>query len=121
VRTSYEVTLRGLRFHTRVGVLPHERDLPQPVEFDVTAWPRPPRRRPAEGILLDYRTLYDVIAAVLAEGPTDYLEGLVASIAERIMAGGQVRRVRVVARKPHVVLPGPLDHAEVAIDVSRDA
>jgi FolB domain-containing protein len=121
VRASYEVTLRGLRFHTFVGVLPHEREVAQPVEFDVTAWPVAREGRPYEGVLLDYRALYDIVATVLAKGPVDFLEGLVLAMADAVMLGGQVQRVRVVARKPHVALPGPLDYAEVAIELSKDA
>lgn len=121
MRATYEVTLRGLRFHTLVGVLPHEREVPQPVEFDVTAWPAAREGHPAQGVLLDYRTLYDIVAQVLASGPVDYLEGLVLAMAERVMLSGHVLRVRVAARKPHVTLPGPSDHAEVAIELSRDA
>lgn len=121
MRTSYEVTLRGLTFHTRVGVLPHERELAQPIEIDVTAWPSVRASEAPAGALLDYRVLYDSVASVMARGPADYLEGLVASIANRVLEDAVVERVRVVARKPHVVLPGPLAGAEVALELARDA
>ena len=120
MQTSYEVSLRGARFHARVGILPHERELPQPVEFDVIAWPRGPRLSPEEGVLLDYRIMYEIVAKVVNQGPADYLEGMVAAIAERVMAAGRVQRVRVVARKPHVALPGPVSCAEVAIELALD-
>ena len=32
------ITLRGMRFHTLVGLLPHEGKFPQPLELDVTAY-----------------------------------------------------------------------------------
>jgi dihydroneopterin aldolase len=120
VQTNYEVALTGVAFHARVGVLPHERQIPQPIEVDVRVWPRTPAGYADGGILLDYRQLYDVIAAVLGAGPIDYLEGVALSIAERAMATGQVNRVRVNVRKPHVPLPGPLSDAEVAIELTRD-
>jgi dihydroneopterin aldolase len=118
VRAEYAISLNGLRFHARVGVLPHERELPQPIEVDVTVWPGP--GEPTSGMLLDYRTLYDLVARVLNEGPIDFLEGVVAAIAERAMDTGNIQRVRVAARKPHVPLPGPLAYAEVALDLTRD-
>ena len=46
------ISLRGMRFHTLIGELPHEREIPQPVEVDLTAWI-------GEGIgVVDYRRLY---------------------------------------------------------------
>lgn len=120
MRTLYQIALRGMRFHARVGVLPHERELPQPIEIDLIVFPRAPQDLPDVGKLLDYRTLYDLVAGVLGEGPIDYLEGLTVAVAERVMAGGNVNRVRVQARKPHVALPGPVSHAEVSIELTRD-
>ena len=32
-RSRIAITLAGMRFHVRVGVLPHERELAQPLEF----------------------------------------------------------------------------------------
>jgi dihydroneopterin aldolase len=120
VRSRYEISLRGLRFHARVGILPHERELPQPIEIDVTVWPRAPYDTPTVGRLLDYRSLYDIVAGVIGQGPIDYLEGIALAVAEQSMAAGNVTRVRVAARKPHVALPGPVSHAEVAVELSRD-
>jgi dihydroneopterin aldolase len=84
MKTQYEITLRGMRFFACVGVLPHERTLPQPIEIDVTVWPRAPKGKKVAGLLLDYRKIYEVTASVMEEGP------------------------------------GPLDHAEVAVQVTRD-
>ena len=113
--TLDEITLRGMRFHALVGVLPHEREHPQPLEVDLTAWVV--RGQP----IVDYRRLYaDVRAAV--ESPTLlYLEELAESIATRVMSEAAVQRVRVAVRKPHVAIGGPLDYAEVAIERDRDA
>jgi len=120
VQTNYEVALNRVSFHARVGILPHERELPQPIEVDVRVWPRTPAGGGEGGLLLDYRQLYDLVASVVGEGPVDYLEGLALSIAERAMATDKANRVRVTVRKPHVPLPGPLDSAEVSIDLTRD-
>jgi 7,8-dihydroneopterin aldolase/epimerase/oxygenase len=107
-----EVTLRGMRFHVRVGILPHERELPQPLEVDVSAHVAP-------GSIVDYRELYDAARAVVDAEPLDYLERIGDAIASRVLGVGGVRRVRVAVRKPHVALAGPLLHAEVV--VVRDA
>lgn len=107
-----EVTLRGMRFHTLVGILPHERELPQPLEVDLFA-------HVTRGIVVDYRQLYDAAARTIAAGPIDYLERAAASIAAAALAVDGVVRVRVAIRKPAVPLPGPLAYAEVAITRDR--
>lgn len=104
-----EVTLRGMRFHALVGILPHEREVPQPLEIDLTAWAA------ASGIVIDYRGLYDAVASVVASGQLDYLETAGARIADGAIALPGVARVRVALRKPNVALPGPLAHAEVVV------
>lgn len=112
----HEITLRAMRFHMLVGILPHERELPQPVEIDLTV-----RVSEGEG-MIDYRALYRIAADVVSAGPIDLLE----EIGDRIAAGAlahsrRVRQARVAVRKPHVPLGGPLDYAEVVIERGADA
>ena len=108
------ITLAGMRFHARVGVLTHERDLPQPLEVDLTVW-----RVPHARTLLDYRELYAAVAEVLGREPIRFLEDVADEVATRVLALRGASRVRVTVRKPHVMLPGPLHHAEVVLE--RDA
>ena len=57
------ITLRAMRFHAIVGILPHERELPQPLEVDVTAVVA------ADAVpRLDYRTLYAATAQAQGGG-----------------------------------------------------
>lgn len=108
------VTLRAMRFHARVGVLPHERELPQPLEVDVSV-------RVAPGPIVDYRQLYEAARAVVAADPLDYLENIADAIARAALRISGVRQARVAVRKPHVPLPGPLAHAEVVVERTADA
>jgi dihydroneopterin aldolase len=108
---SLSVTLAGMRFHVRVGILPHERTLAQPLELDLTV-----RRRPDSAAVLDYRTLYELVRAVVEAEPLDYLETVAQRIADRAAALDGVRGVRVAVRKPHVMLDGPLAYAEVVLE-----
>lgn len=109
------ITLRGMRFHVLIGVLPHEREHPQPLEVDLTAWIR-------EGAgIVDYRRLYAEVRAALETPELLYLEELAGTIATRVLGEKDVQRVRVAVRKPHVALDGPLDHAEVVAVRERDA
>ena len=109
-----EITLRAMRFHALVGILPHERAHPQPVEVDLMV-----TVTDGDGVV-DYRRLYAAASDVVASGHIDFLE----EIAERVAAGAfavsdRVTRARVAVRKPHVALGGPLAYAEVRIDRLR--
>lgn len=108
-----------MRFHARVGVLPHEREHPQPIEVDVTVW-RTRTGAADEHTVLDYRRLYDIAAAAVARDPL-YLEEIGDDAAAGALAAPGVERVRVAVRKPHVGLPGPLAHAEVVVERARGA
>jgi dihydroneopterin aldolase len=109
------ITLAAMRFHVRVGVLPHERELPQPLELDLTV-----RLAPGGADLLDYRTLYALTREVIEQGPLEYLEGIGGALASRCLALPAVASVRVAVRKPHVLLGGPLEHAEVVVEQDRE-
>jgi len=109
------ITLTGMSFHTLVGVLPHEREHPQPVEIDLTAWVRP-----GSGVV-DYRRMYADVRAAMEAPELFYLEQLAESVATRVLKEPRVERVRVAVRKPHAALGGPLEFVEVAIVRARDA
>lgn len=105
-----QITLRGMRFHALVGVLPHERELLQPIEIDLMV-------RVHGATVVDYRLLYAIAADVLGAGPIDYLEEIGDRIARAALGSSPaVRAARVAVRKPHVALPGPLAHAEVVVE-----
>ena len=113
-KSTVEVTLAAMRFHVRVGVLPHEREIGQPLEVDLTA-----RLTSNPRGVLDYRALYELTREVVEAGQLGYLEEIAASIAERVLAIDDVVSVRVAVRKPHVALGGPLSYAEVVLERRR--
>jgi dihydroneopterin aldolase len=104
-----EITLRGMRFHALVGILEHERTVPQPIEVDLSV------RSSGEGGILDYRRLYEMVERVVMAGPIDYLEVVADRITRQAFEDARVRQTRVAVRKPHVALPGPLEYAEVVV------
>jgi 7,8-dihydroneopterin aldolase/epimerase/oxygenase len=115
----HEITLKGMRFHARVGIIDHERTIAQPIEVDLSV-----RVASGEGIV-DYRGLYASAADVLAADPIEYLEEIAERVAENALrVSPRVIVASVAVRKPHVALGGPLDYAEVRVDrgpmVSRD-
>ncbi len=124
-RSLESISLRGMRFHALVGILPHEQEHPQPLEVDVTVWrvaaPAAPAAHGASGrAVLDYRELYDLVATHVAMQPVRYLEELAHALADAALARWPLVRAQVAVRKPHVALPGPLAHAEVAVDRVRE-
>jgi dihydroneopterin aldolase len=108
------ISLVGMRFHVRVGILPHEQVHAQPLEIDLSVT----RVADAAGVL-DYRALYALAAAQVAREPLEYLEELAAGIADDALALTDVAHVRVAVRKPHVVLDGPLAYAEIVVERAR--
>jgi 7,8-dihydroneopterin aldolase/epimerase/oxygenase len=115
------ITLRGMRFHTLVGLLPHEEHIPQPLELDVTVYLslRQVGITDSPKALLDYRVLYRLVAESVGTSHHRFLEGLCELIASKALALENVDRVRVAARKPHAPIPGPLESVEVVIERAR--
>jgi dihydroneopterin aldolase len=115
------ISLKGMRFHTRVGLLPHEQQIPQPLELDLTVWRslRQVGETDSARNLLDYRSLYKVVADTVGASHHRLLEALCEKIAKRALQLSGVRRVRVAARKPHAPIDGPLDYVEVVLERER--
>jgi dihydroneopterin aldolase len=109
-----ELALAGMQFHVCVGILPHERELPQPLEIDL--WVALVEGAQA---VLDYRELYEIASSIVGQGPLGFLETAGDAIATVVLARPEVDRVRVTLRKPHVALPGPLAYAQVVVERSR--
>ena len=110
-----EVALIGMRFHTCVGILPHERNAAQPLEVDLVV-----RHNRGTDNVLDYRTLYDATRATIEAAPLTYLELIAESLARRALEVDGVAWCRITVRKPHVALGGPLQHASVSIERTRE-
>lgn len=118
---SDAITLRGMRFHTLVGLLPHEEKFPQPLELDLTVYLSLKRVGDSDSprMLLDYRTLYNVVAETVGTSHHKLLEALCEQVAQKALALDGVSRVHVTARKPHAPISGPLEYVEVEIERAR--
>ncbi len=115
------ITLKGMKFHTLVGVLPHEESVPQPLELDLTVWLSLASVGETDSArdLLDYRDLYRLVAETVGTSHHRLLEALCAKVVEGALELQGVQRARVAARKPHAPIEGPLDHVEVVLERSR--
>jgi dihydroneopterin aldolase len=108
------ISLVGMRFHVRIGILSHERVHAQPLEIDVAV------TRRDDAALLDYRSLYAMAAGAVSAEPLDYLEQVAAAVLEGALALPEVEHARVAVRKPHVMLDGPLAYAEIVMERDRE-
>jgi dihydroneopterin aldolase len=117
---NYVVTLEAMRFHARIGVLPHEAEIAQSIEVDASLWVRRRGGELSAKDIVDYRRVYDLVAEVLTTGHIGFLEEASERIAERALDLPLVERVRIAVRKPNVALPGPLAYAEVALERERE-
>ncbi len=122
VSATDRISLKGMRFHTRVGLLPHEQLVPQPLELDLTV--RLSLRRVGESdspkALLDYRDLYGLVEETVGTSHHKFLEALCEQIAMRTLELEPVEHVQVAARKPHAPINGPLDWVEVVVERTKD-
>ncbi len=116
------ISLKGMRFHTCVGLLPHEGLVPQPLELDLTAWLslRNVGETDSPSHLLDYRDLYTLVADTVGRSHHRLLEALCEKIADRALELPAVEKVRVAARKPHAPIEGPVEYVEVVLERERD-
>lgn len=111
------VALKGMQFFTRVGVLPHEAELAQPVEVDLSVVVTDEVQVPK---VVDYVALYGAVADVMRAKHISYLEDAAERIASAVLGIDGVRAASVSVRKPHVPLPGPVEYAEITIFRERD-
>src|SRR2546423_12634790 len=49
------VTLKGMRFHARIGVLPHEAEIAQSIEVDASLWVHRSAAKITAKNIVDYR------------------------------------------------------------------
>src|SRR5688572_29940440 len=94
-----EVALEGMRFNVRIGILPHERELAQPLVVDLVV-----RHARDATAILDYRELYETVRSCIVDGELTYLEPAAEAIAARALSLSGVHWCRVAIRKPHVSL-----------------
>lgn len=115
------IEISGLRVMTLVGVLPHERESPQPLELDIIL----------EGDLRDagmsddladtahYGFVAERAAAIARETKDELLERLVHRIAEDALTVDRVEAVEIVVRKLRPPIPEDIQYTAVRIRRTR--
>jgi dihydroneopterin aldolase len=116
------VELRGLRLSTSIGVLPEERERPQPVELDLELSVDTSAAGASDDLAdaVDYGAVVAEVQRVLAAGHVDLLERQAVLVAEAVLAlDERVLAVDVVVRKLRPPVPQDLATAGVRVRRTR--
>jgi 7,8-dihydroneopterin aldolase/epimerase/oxygenase len=113
------IELRGLTVRGHHGVFAHERRDGQDFVVDITVWIDLAVAAASDDLAdtLDYGTLAQRAADVVAGPPRDLVETVAAEIAEDVMTDERVHAVEVTLHKPSA--PIPLTFSDVAVVATR--
>lgn len=114
------LSVLGMRFDARHGVLPREKQEPQPFEVDVVlhADLAVAVERDALEATVDYAALRDLVRAIVTGPSFDLIEALAGAVARATLAATDasvVDAVEVRVRKPLAIRDGDLDGPEVTL------
>jgi dihydroneopterin aldolase len=114
------LSLIGMRFEGRHGVLPEEKVKPQPFEVDLVLHLDLAEAAATDdlGKTVDYANLFDLVRAIVEGRSFDLIEALAGAIAAAVLAAtGQERvsSVEVRVRKPEAPIDGDFNTVEVAL------
>ncbi|HEX2767229.1 MAG TPA: dihydroneopterin aldolase [Candidatus Limnocylindria bacterium] len=115
------LSLLGMRFTGRHGVLPAEKVEPQPFEVDLVLHADLAEAAATDDLAatVDYGPLFDLVRSIVeGERSYDLIEALAGAIADATLAAtdaGRVEAVEVRVRKPKAPLTGAFESVEVAL------
>lgn len=120
-----QLSLRGMRYRARHGVLPREKEQAQPFEVDLVlhADLADAAARDDLEATVDYAALRDLVTAIVSGPSHDLIEALAGAIARAVLAATDPRLVggvEVRVRKPRAI-DGDLDGPEVVLRRWRGA
>jgi dihydropteroate synthase len=113
------IELRGMTVRGHHGVFDHERRDGQDFVVDITVWIDLETAAASDDLAdtLDYGTLAQRAAGIVAGPPRKLIETVAGAIADDVMTDQRVHAVEVVVHKP--AAPIPLDFADVAVVARR--
>ncbi len=114
------LSLLGMRFVARHGVLPSEKVDPQPFEVDLVLHADLSAAAASDDLAdtVDYAALHDLVASIVTGPSFDLIEGLAGALARAALAATDARvvdAVEVRVRKPEAPLDGDLETVEAAL------
>jgi len=120
------LSLLGMRFEARHGVLDWEKETPQPFEVDVVlhADLESAAQRDNLAATADYAALNGLVRDIVTERSFDLIEALAGAITRAVLVATDptvVGAVEVRVRKPKAPIDGAFDTVEVTIIRRRSA
>ena len=112
------IFLRGMRFMACHGVLPHEREVPQPFEVDVEMGLdlRAAGESDDLGDTVNYAKVYHTVSSIMDGAPKQLIEALAEGIADDLLRDfDSLRWVRVTVHKPAAPIDGIFSDVGVTI------
>ena len=116
--TADRIELRGLQLVGICGVLPEERERPQPLELDIDVYGFLGRAGHSDdlGDTIDYGAICDTVAALVAEAEAQLLEHLADVVAEALLVNYEaIAAVTVTVRKLRPPVPHQLASSGVRV------
>jgi FolB domain-containing protein len=115
------IELRGLKLVGIVGVLPEERERPQPLELDLDLVVDLSEAGGSDDLThtVDYGDIVRVVEAVVTESECMLLERLAQLVAAAVLGHSRVEAVTVSLRKLRPPVPALLDTSGVTITRTR--
>ena len=125
-RFDDRLSLLGMRFEGRHGVLPEEKVDPQPFEVDLVLHADLAGAAESDRLdaTVDYAALFDLVRSIVEGHAFDLIEALAGAIARATLAAtspGLVDRIEVRVRKPKAPIDGAFDTVEVSLSRGRSA
>ena len=125
-RFTDRLSLLGMRFEGRHGVLPEEKVRPQPFEVDLVlhADLSPAAESDRLDATVDYASLFALVRSIVEDRSFDLIEALAGAIARAALGATDpalVDRIEVRVRKPKAPIDGTFDTVEVALSRGRSA
>ena len=114
------LSLLGMRFEARHGVLDWEKETPQPFEVDLILHADLSAAADSDDLdtTVDYSALHEMVRAIV-QGPSfDLIEALAGAVARATLAATDPRTVEAVevrVRKPNAPIDGAFDTVEAAL------
>ena len=114
------LSLIGMRFLGRHGVIPEEKVSEQPFEVDLVlhADLSAAAERDELSATVDYGAMFDLVREIVEDRSFDLIEALAGAIASAVLEAtdpGRVSAVEVRVRKPEAPIDGDFDTVEAAL------
>ncbi|THV33943.1 dihydroneopterin aldolase [Glycomyces buryatensis] len=115
------ITLSGLRVHGRHGVFDHERESGQDFIIDVALAADTAQAAATDDLkyTVDYGTLADTLADIVAGEPVNLIETLADRLAQACLADSRVHRAKVTVHKPQAPIAQQFSDVSITIERSR--